>query len=260
MENKINQLFKEKKSNILSIYITAGFPELNDTVKNIRTLQELEVDLIEIGLPYSDPLADGPVIQEANKVAIINNMNLHLLFEQLYFSKEEIKIPIILMGYLNVIMQFGIELFYKRCAECNVSGVIIPDLPIEEYNSNHKYYAELNNVKNIFLITPKTSIERIKLIDSISDPFIYVVSSNSITGNTLSSFEELRSFYNQLNALQLKNKTLIGFGISNSSQYENACQLANGAIIGSAFISSIVNAQPAKNFIHNIRKLKSIAL
>lgn len=260
MKNKIDQLFTRKEKNILSIYTTAGFPQLNDTPKIIRSLEAHGVDLIEVGIPYSDPLADGPVIQEANQKAIENGMNLKLLFEQLNSIKNEIQTPIILMGYLNVIMQFGVDLFYQNCHEANVSGVIIPDLPLDEYERFHKPFASSNGIKNIFLITPKTPIERIKMIDNMSDPFIYVVSSNSITGNDLSGFDQLEIFYDQLRSLHLKNKTLIGFGISKANKFESACKLANGAIIGSAFIQSLKNKNTIADFIHSIRQTQSLSI
>lgn len=260
MKNKIDELFERKEKNILSIYTTAGFPQLNDTTDIIRSLESNGVDLIEIGIPYSDPLADGPVIQDANQIAIENGMNLKLLFEQLDSIKNEIQTPIILMGYLNVIMQFGVEQFYYKCQEVNVSGVIIPDLPLDEYERFHKPFASSKGIKNIFLITPKTSIERIKLIDNLSDPFIYVVSSNSITGNDLSGFDQLEVFYDQLRSLQLKNKTLIGFGINNANKFNKACKLANGAIIGSAFIQSIKNKTTIPDFIHSIRQTQTLSV
>jgi len=254
MKNKLEKLFAEKKKDILSIYFTAGYPEKNSTIRVLKELQECGTDLVEIGIPYSDPLADGPTIQKAGQKAIQNGMTLELLFEQLQNSKSEIQIPIILMGYLNTIVQFGIENFYKGCSQSGVSGIIIPDLPIEEYELEHKIYSQKFNIHTIFLITPKTSIERIQLIDEHSSPFIYVVSSNSITGKSVDSFSKLERFYKNLETI--KNKTMIGFGIKDHQSFTKACKLANGAIIGSAFIHALSKDQNINDFINNITHSK----
>lgn len=257
MKNKIETLFEKKDKNILSIYFTAGYPQLNDTVKTIKLLQENKADLIEIGIPYSDPLADGQTIQAANQIAIGNGMTLTLLFQQLKATKSEIKIPLILMGYLNIILQFGVESFYQECYLSGISTVIIPDMPVDEYLTHHQKHLIKYDIKVAFLITPTTSFERIKLLDEISTAFIYVVSSNSITGNSISNFTDLQNFYNCLKTIKLKNKTLIGFGINTGSKFKSACELANGGIIGSAFIKALENNQTIPDFINSILKLKT---
>ncbi len=253
MKNKLEELFERKQKDILSIFFTAGYPNLDDTSKILGELEENDVDLVEIGIPYSDPLADGPVIQRSSEIAIQNGMNLQILFAQLREQKTDM--PVILMGYLNSILQFGIEEFYKKCASVGVSGIIIPDLPLEEFEKEHKTLSEKYNIKVIFLITPRTPSDRIKKIDSLSTGFIYVVSSNSITGNPYSNFEDLKTFYGQL---YLKNKTLIGFGISDHKSFSNACELANGAIVGSAFISSLNNTMPISDFINSIKNTQYV--
>lgn len=257
MKNKIDILFETKEKKILSVFFTAGYPKLNDTCRIMKELEENEVDLIEIGIPYSDPLADGPVIQQASQIAIENGMNLNLLFEQLSIS-EPIRIPIILMGYLNQVMLFGVEKFYRLCSENSVSGVIFPDLPLAEFEKEHKQFADTYNIKVIFLITPNTNLERIKRIDEISSGFIYVVSSNTVTGKNYLDFEALNKFYLQLNKIPLKNKTLIGFGISDRSSFTKASQLANGAIIGSAFIKALSKGKATSEFINSIKHSQPI--
>lgn len=248
MKNKIDQLFLNKEKDILSIFFTAGYPKLDDTSRILKELNEHGADLIEIGIPYSDPLADGPVIQEASKIAIENGMDLNILFKQL--SGINSNAPIILMGYLNSVLQFGLERFYEQCALNSVSGVILPDLPLDEFEKDHKALSEKHNIKVIFLITPKTSGERIQRIDSLSSGFVYVVSSNTITGNATDNFKELKDLFKQLN---LKNKALIGFGIHDHKSFSNACELANGAIIGSAFIRSLSKGETIENFIDSIK-------
>jgi tryptophan synthase alpha chain len=251
MKNKLDELFERKTKDILSIFFTAGFPDLNNTGKVLEDSEQNGVDLVEIGIPYSDPLADGPVIQESSKIAIQNGMNLELLFKQL--KERKTTIPVVLMGYLNSVMQFGVERFYEQCALNSVSGLILPDLPIDEFEKEHKALAETHNIKVIFLITPRTPIERVKKIDILSSGFIYVVSSNSITGNSQSSFTELQSFFDNLKNISLRNKTLIGFGINDHESFSNACKLANGAIIGSAFIRSQTKHVPISEFIDSIK-------
>ncbi len=258
MKNKIDILFETKEKDILSVFFTAGYPQLNDTGRILKELQENNVDLIEFGIPYSDPLADGPVIQNASQQAINNGMNLNLLFEQLFKETSTITIPIILMGYLNSVIQFGLEEFYKKCFENSVSGVILPDLPLSEFEDEHKRFADKYNVKVIFLITPNTSITRIKQIDALSTGFIYVVSSNSITGKGHTDFEALEKFYRQLHQIPLKNKTLIGFGINTNSSFKKATQLANGAIIGTAFINALSKEQSISAFINYINTTQPI--
>ncbi|MBK6522595.1 MAG: tryptophan synthase subunit alpha [Bacteroidia bacterium] len=258
MKNKIDTLFETKENGILSVFFTAGYPHLNDASRILKELQENGVDLIEIGIPYSDPLADGPVIQNASQTAIENGMNLELLFKQLDMASSKIRVPLILMGYLNTVIQFGIEKFYKMCSENSVSGVILPDLPLQVFKKEHEAFASKYDIKVIFLITPNTSIERIKQIDAVCTGFIYVVSSNSITGNNHQNFETLEKFYAQLHQIPLKNKTLIGFGINDHASFTKASKLAKGAIIGSAFIKALSKKQSISSFLNSIKNIQTI--
>lgn len=261
--NRIVELFQSKKNNILSIYFTAGFPKLNDAVPIIEELQKAGADMIEIGIPFSDPLADGPIIQHSSEIALKNGMNLNLLFQQLKVIREkrltdDRLLPLVLMGYLNPVMQFGIEKFCKKCHESGIDGTIIPDLPLEEYQNHYKTIFEKFNLKNIFLITPQTSKERIRMIDKISAGFIYAVSSASVTGKNLSLEKETIDYFNRIKSMKLKNSVVIGFGISDKKSFRMACNYANGAIIGSAFVKSIEKSdnlkKGIKNFIENILK------
>ena len=239
MHNRINELFATKKNNILSIYFTAGYPQLHDTLRIIKTLEKSGVDFIEIGMPFSDPLADGPVIQASSMDAINNGMSIPVLFEQLASIRSEVKIPLILMGYINPVMQYGIEKFAKKASEIGIDGVIIPDLPLLEYVEEYKSIFESNNLRNIFLITPQTSTERIRLIDSHSHGFIYMVASASITGTKESNTDEQTAYFERIKKMNLKNPCMIGFGISDRKSFTNACNYASGAIIGTAFIKAI---------------------
>lgn len=249
--NRISNLFKEKK-NILSIYFTAGFPKLNDTAKIIQELKKNGVNMIEIGMPFSDPLADGPTIQRSSEIALKNGMNIKLLFNQLSalnFRNRASEIPLLLMGYLNPILQFGMEAFCKAASEIGIDGIIIPDLPIQEYLDQYKIIFEKYNLKNIFLITPQTSEKRIRLIDEHSNGFIYMVSSSSTTGANLSfthspsertgEGSEQENYFKRIQSMKLNNPIVIGFGISDQKTFFKACEYANGAIIGSAFIKAI---------------------
>jgi tryptophan synthase alpha chain len=253
MKNKIDLLFERKKNNVLSIFFTAGYPHLNDTCRILGALAENDVDLVEIGIPYSDPLADGPTIQHSSETAIQNGMNLAILFTQL--RKHKTDMPLVLMGYLNSVLQFGIERFYKECSLSGVSGIILPDLPLEEFEKEHKVLSDIYNIKVIFLITPRTSTERIKKVDSLSSGFIYVVSSNSITGNTQGNFEELQQLYSRVKFI---NKTLIGFGINDHHSFLKACKLSNGAIVGSAFLRSLTDHISISDFISSIKNTQYI--
>lgn len=241
VKNKLTELFERKKKNILSVFFTAGYPKLNDTEKIIRELQSSGVDLIEVGIPFSDPLADGPVIQQSSEQALKNGMNLELLFAQLSEIKNEISIPLVLMGYVNPVMQFGVEKFVQKCKETGISGVILPDLPLEVYRNNYQELFEKNELSNIFLITPKTDPERIKQIDSVSTGFIYLVSSSSTTGKKATLNED---GFKKIKDMKLKNPLMIGFGISDKTSFLKACELANGAIIGSAFVKAIAKGKP----------------
>ena len=234
--NRIDQLFNEKKENIKSIYYPAGFPNLNDTMPILRELQNGGVDMVELGIPFSDPMADGVVIQAAATKALANGMNLKLLFEQIKDMRLEIKIPVILMGYLNPIMHYGFEDFCKDCIKVGVDGVIIPDLPFKDYMQNYKQIAEEYGLKMIMFITPQTSEERIRLIDEHSSGFIYMVSVAGTTGAKDAFDEEQLQYFNRINTMNLRHPRLIGFGISNQSTFQAACQHSQGAIIGSHFV------------------------
>ena len=238
MKNRIQSLFETKKENILSLYFTAGFPTLNNTLTILKHLDESDVDMIEIGFPYSDPLADGPVIQESSAQAIENGMTLAFLFDQLQSLRNITQKPIILMGYLNVVLQFGENKFIEKCAEVGVDGIIIPDMPLHYYLSNFKELCEVNQISNILLITPETSEERIKQLASYSSGFMYLVSSNSITGST-HAFTFQTEYYKRIQNMNLKNPHLIGFGVHDQKTYETVCQYGSGAIIGSAFIKHL---------------------
>ena len=256
--NRINKLFKEKTDNILSIYFTAGYPSLNDTEKIIKTLDECGVDLIEIGMPFSDPIADGPVIQDSSNIAIDNGMNLNVLFNQLYGIRKITNIPIVLMGYINPVYQFGYEKFINRMMECDLDGLIIPDLPLDDYKSNFKSIFDKENLSFISLITPNTSDDRIKkLMKILMVLFIWFHHLQLLEKKSTFSRDQIQ-YFNRINNLNLKNPKLIGFGISDKLSFENACSYANGAIIGTSFIKNLSNINirdSIKNFIANIRSL-----
>lgn len=237
--NRINKLFKEKGKNILSVYFTAGYPNLNDTVEIIKQLSSKGVDLIEIGVPFSDPLADGPVIQHSSQVALKNGMSVKLLFEQLKDIRKVTDIPLVLMGYVNPIIHFGFENFCQKSQEVGIDGFIIPDLPMLEYQREFKPVSDKYGIENVFLITPETSAERIRVVDENTNAFIYMVSSASTTG-VQKSFEGAKEeYFNRIKSMNLKNPAMIGFGISNKQTFESACKYSSGAIIGSAFIKSL---------------------
>ena len=239
MENRIKALFKRKDKNILSIYFTAGYPNLNDTQSIISQLEKNGADLIEIGMPFSDPVADGLVIQQSSETALKNGMTINLLFQQLKEIRKSVSIPLILMGYLNPVMQYGIENFCKQCREIGIDGTIIPDLPLETYEAEYKEFFEKNSLSNIFLITPQTPEERIRKIDACSHGFIYMVSSSSTTGAKESVDKEQITYFERIQKMKLDSKRLIGFGISDKSSFGRASNYANGAIIGSAFITAL---------------------
>lgn len=257
MKNRINQLFETKKENILSVYFTAGFPKLNDTVEIIQELEKNGVDLIEIGIPFSDPTADGPTIQRSSETALKNGMSLKLLFEQLKEIRQSVKIPLILMGYFNPVMQFGVEEFCKKCNETGIDGVILPDLPLEEFETQYKEHFTKNNLHNILLITPQTPEVRIRQIDAASHGFIYMVSSASTTGSGKKVEDFHQDYFECIQQMNLNNPRLIGFGISDHSTFANACRFASGAIIGSAFVNALHNCTEIKkcvtDFVQRIR-------
>jgi tryptophan synthase alpha chain len=234
--NRLNQLFGTKKENLLSIYFTAGYPQLNTTVDIAEALEKAGADFLEIGFPYSDPVADGPTIQHSSQTALNNGMNLNLLFEQLKDLRSRVNIPVLLMGYVNPIVQYGVERFCKAAAAAGVDGIIVPDLPMYEYELLYSNHFEDNGLSNIFLVTPQTSEDRIRKIDELSNSFIYLLSSSSITGGNLQLTDSIEGYYNRIKAMQLKNPTIIGFGISDNRSFTKACEYANGAIVGSAFV------------------------
>lgn len=253
--NRINQKLQEDKK-LLSIYFTAGFPKLHDTVSIIENLEKNGVDLIEIGLPFSDPLADGPTIQASSTQALKNGMTSKLLFEQLANIRQSVSIPLIIMGYLNPMMQYGIEAFCAKCKEVGIDGLIIPDMPVDVYHEQYQKTFEKYGLINIFLITPQTSEERIRFIDSISNGFIYMVSSAGTTGAKNSFSDSQATYFERIGAMNLKNPQIVGFGISNKDTFTQATQKAKGAIIGSAFIKHLSEhgATSVKEFVDGILK------
>lgn len=241
--NRITNLFETKKAGILSVYFTAGYPQLNDTATILRELESKGVNMVEVGIPFSDPMADGPVIQEASTVALRNGMSLRLLFQQLKEIRQTVQIPIILMGYLNPIMQYGFEAFCQSCAEVGVDGMIIPDLPYADYIADYKAIADRYDLKIIMLITPETSEERIRLIDAHTSGFIYMVSSAATTGAQQSFNEQKQAYFRRINSMNLRNPRLVGFGISNKATFEAAAANSSGAIIGSKFVQ-LLKSEP----------------
>ncbi len=252
--NRINQLFASDKQNILSIYFCAGTPTLDATAEVIKTLERSGVSMIEVGIPFSDPMADGIVIQNAATNALRNGMSLKLLFSQLQGIRSEVSIPLILMGYLNPIMQYGFENFCKSCAECGIDGVIIPDLPFSDYQKDYRAVAEEYDVKVIMLITPETSRERIEEIDQNTDGFIYMVSSAATTGAQSDFNASKIAYFNKINAMTLKNPRMIGFGISNKATFEAACENARGGIIGSHFVNLLNQERCAQKAIDKLKE------
>ena len=252
--NRIHSKLKEP-SKILSIYFTAGYPKLEDTVDIIKSLQDNGVDMIEIGLPFSDPLADGPTIQESSTTALNNGMSTTKLFEQLANIRDTVDIPLIIMGYFNPMLQYGFEKFCAQCEAIGIDGLIIPDLPLAEYQEHYQKTFEKHNLVNVFLITPQTSNERIKQIDDASNGFIYMVSSASVTGSTSGFGSTQTSYFERISSLELKNPQIVGFGIKDAETFKDATKHAKGAIIGSAFIKHLTTHGVAKiaNFVKTIR-------
>lgn len=236
--NRINAKLLEQQK-LLSIYFTAGFPNLNDTANIIEALEKSGVDMIEIGLPFSDPLADGPTIQASSTQALKNGMTSALLFNQLKTIRKTVNIPLLIMGYFNPILQFGVEAFCKQCQAVGIDGLIIPDLPVAIYNENYKAIFEKNGLINVFLITPQTSEARIRFIDSVSKGFIYMVSSASTTGAKTGFDNEQTAYFERISNMKLNNPQIVGFGISNNNTFTQATKYAKGAIIGSAFIKHL---------------------
>lgn len=255
-QNRIVQLFERKTSGILNIYFTAGYPNLGDTQKILRTLDGCGADLIEIGMPYSDPLADGPTIQESGSLAIQNGMTLPILFEQIAEVRPHIKVPLILMGYFNQVMQYGEAAFFRKCREVGIDGLILPDLPLFEYETQYREMIQAEGLTISFLITPQTSEARIRKIDGLSQGFIYMVSDASITGEKQGISDGQIAYFERINAMELKIPRLIGFGIASREAFQTACSYAHGAIIGSAFIKALQPGeaveQSARKFVEGI--------
>jgi tryptophan synthase alpha chain len=257
--NRLDKVFAEKKVNVLNVYCTAGYPQLHSTIEVIQALQNNGADIIELGMPYSDPLADGEVIQQSSATALQNGMTISKLFEQLETLNNSPSgdggIPIILMGYMNPILQFGLEKFCAAAKEVGIDGMILPDLPMYEFETMYKPLFEKNNLKFIFLVTPETSEERIRKIDNLSSGFLYAVSSSSTTGNN-KAIEEQEGYFKKLQQMKLKNPILVGFGIKDKHTFTAACKYTNGAIIGSAYIKALENStdinQTTKEFLNGV--------
>lgn len=245
----------QEPKKLLSIYFTAGYPALNDTVQIIQHLEKNGVDMIEIGLPFSDPLADGPTIQESSTAALKNGMTTEKLFEQLKDIRKTVSIPLIVMGYFNPMLQYGVEAFCKKCQEIGIDGIIMPDLPLDVYQSDYETIFKKNGLINVFLITPQTSDERIRQIDEASEGFIYMVSSASVTGSSSGFGNTQTDYFERIAAMNLKNPQIVGFGIKDSETFQTATKTAKGAIIGSAFIKHLTahGAGSTADFVKSIR-------
>lgn len=241
--NRIDQLFSKKQHQVLNVYCTAGYPQLNSTIEVLSSLQECGADIIELGMPYSDPLADGPIIQQSNMVALENGMTIPVLFDQLKTLRPQIQVPVILMGYMNPILQYGLEPFCAAAASVGIDGIILPDLPMYEFENEYRQIFEKYGLHFIFLVTPETSEERIRKIDGLSTGFLYAVSSSSTTGNN-KAIADQSVYFSKLKDMHLKNPVLVGFGIKDRPTFLSACEFTNGAIIGSAYIKSL--KQPAE--------------
>ncbi len=236
--NRLQELFANRKDRILNVYCTAGFPHFNSTVKVMQALQNAGADIIELGMPYSDPLADGPVIQHSSAVALSQGMSIEKLFEQLRDFRQHIQVPVVLMGYMNPILQYGFEKFCQHAAALPVDGLILPDLPEHEFETEYGPVLQKYGLDFIFLVTPETSEERVRRLDSLSSGFLYAVSSSSTTGKD-KDMQEVMNYLDRLQAYGLKNPVLVGFGIRDRQSFEQACRHARGAIIGSAYIKAL---------------------
>ncbi len=258
--NRIARLFSSNKKDILSIYFTAGYPKLDDTVTIIEACERSGVDLVEIGIPFSDPVADGPIIQKSNKIALDNGISVQRLFDQLENIRDKISIPIIIMTYLNPVYQYSVNNFCAKCSKIGIDGLIIPDLPLDEFEEHYLSFFDQYELKHILLVTPNTSDERIREIDRLSSGFIYLVSSSATTGVQTGILDHQQSYFQRIRKLNLNNPGMVGFGISDSQSYELACKYASGAIIGSAFIEAIGRggnmSGNVENFVNKIKGTK----
>lgn len=252
--NRVNQLFETKKKNVFSIYFCAGYPDVNNTADVIRTLEQNSVDMIEIGIPFSDPMADGDVIQNAATQSLRNGMSLRRLFSQLENIRNDVKIPLLLMGYLNPVMQYGFENFCRSCRACGIDGCIIPDLPFGDYVRDYKPVADRYGLKMIMLITPETTEERVRLIDEHTDGFIYMVSSAATTGAKQSFDAQTFAYFKRINGLSLRNPRMVGFGVSNPETFRAACDHASGAIVGSKFVTLLGECASPETAIMRLRE------
>ncbi|MBE7174966.1 MAG: tryptophan synthase subunit alpha [Mucilaginibacter polytrichastri] len=256
--NKLQTLFSGDRRNLLSVYFTAGYPKINDTIAIAEALEKAGADFLEIGFPYSDPLADGPVIQHSSQEAIENGMTLHVLFDQLKALRSRVSIPVLLMGYINPVLQYGMEKFCADAAACGVDGFILPDLPMAEYENLYKKQMESHGLSNVFLITPQTSEERIRKIDGLSNAFIYMLSSAATTGKNLDLSDRTEAYFTRIKSMRLRHPVVIGFGISNHERFAKACDYARGAIVGSAFVKYLGETEhyleEIRGFISEIKK------
>ena len=248
--NRLNTVLASGKK-LLSVYLTAGFPKLSDTVPLCRALQESGADMIEIGFPFSDPLADGPVIQHSSETALKNGMSLALLFGQLKEVRAAVRLPLMLMGYINPVLQFGVERFAAQCAACGIDGVILPDLPMAEYLRHYREVFERHNLHFIFFVTSGTGEERTREVDSLSTGFIYAVSAPSVTGTALSIDAAREAYFKRLHDMRLTTPVLVGFGIANRAGFNAAARYTHGAIVGSAFIKAIENAPDLRGAVRD---------
>jgi tryptophan synthase alpha chain len=260
MQNRLTQLLSGKPKNLLSIFYTAGFPRLEDTAVVAESLQRAGADMIEIGVPFSDPVADGPVIQASNKTALDNGMTLSLLLEQVKKLRSTVTLPVLLMGYINPILQFGFSRFCKEAASVGIDGLILPDLPLDEYQEDYKKSFDSNDLSTVFLVSPTTSADRIQRIDQLTTGFIYAVSASSTTGAKSTFADAQVEYFKRLVAMKLKNRFMVGFGISNHETYSIACEHGAGAIIGSSFISMLRESKDidadTKKFVSAIKEKK----
>lgn len=256
--SRLKKLFEQKGQNVLSVFYTAGFPTLKDTAEIAKNLEKAGANIIEIGIPFSDPVADGPTIQASNKVALDNGMSVKLLLEQVKEIRKAVNTPIILMGYLNPVMQYGFEKFCKDSVEAGVDGLILPDLPLDEFKSEYKQLTESLQLDMIFLISPTTSEDRIRIIDDLSSGFVYAVSSSSTTGVKKGFTADQEAYFKRISTMKLRNPVLIGFGISDNQTFSKASEFASGAIVGSAFVNLLKDSNNFEDDILTfVKNLKS---